>query len=1057
MLPRPQPTTMAVLVRDRRQNKGRASWSAGVIALLLGACAGALGPDRAAAPVGASRAPADARSALAKSEDGGADANGPARGLSHEEGSPPPAPDRFVIAPDGTIGAWLAVTSLDRARPEDEARMDPSLGDEVTRDGGPPSGWAWRTVSSADGTVDLTHVFGPPDRSAFAYFGAQVDVAKGGARILLVSVAGAAELGVLVDGRSVFTSERGKRHLDDELVPIEVAAGRHTIVIGFARRAAHWTLHARWLDDHLASTRDAWLLPGLQDRDARALGGALSTVAYDRGTDPSGADEYAPHLTVRFRAGAPEGTALRLHARIVRGSPVSPSSALDSEGTASPVSTGEDERLSFDTELVLRAGEPLERTVAIGTLAPSSIEDDDFTLRVDVSDRKLDLPFHPRRAVREALRHAARAWGAVQPGSLADASAQTIDFLRQRLLAFVNRGDGDIDAQLADARELEELATALDRGRDPYDPSLPSPRTGPMRRAYLSPADGHFSEFAVYVPPHFNPRRSYPLIAALHGMNGYPMQMLMWLFGHDDPDHDGAWEDRHPRHDLDYLDAIVVAPDGHFNAMYREAGEDDVMRVIDWAIQTYPIDRSRVTITGPSMGGIGSAACALHRPDVFAAAEPLCGYHSYLIRSDVGGRTLRPWERSIAERRSNVMWAENGQYLPLYIVHGTKDLPEENSGVLIDRYDDLHYKVEHEHPDLGHNVWQPTYEDLKGAKWLLAHQRPMHPRELRFKTPSARWGDDAWLHVHALASSDGWGEVVARVEGHDTFHVATHGVTELSLDRDAVLIDDAAPIHVTIDGTKLVFQAGEPIDLHLGARESSARGTPWAWLPGAAPVGRFAKRGAMTGPLRDIFHEPILFVWGASDPAESRVNEEVARDWARDHAGVRIDYPVMSDAEFAERGESLANDHSLFLVGNAHTNRLVRELEKDADWPIRVEGDDILVGTTRVSPRPGTEGHSQLGAAFIRPNPRRPDRYVVVVEGTGALGTWRSESLPDMLPDYVVFDEGLAPARGQLLLGAASVRAAGYFDATWALIPRAEASADAGPPPREPLPESAER
>jgi hypothetical protein len=205
-----------------------------------------------------------------------------------------------------------------------------------------------------------------------------------------------------------------------------------------------------------------------------------------------------------------------------------------------------------------------------------------------------------------------------------------------------------------------------------------------------------------------------------------------------------------------------------------------------------------------------------------------------------------------------------------------------------------------------------------------------------------------------------------------------------------------------------------------------------------------------------VFHEPILFVWGASDPAEARINEEVAREWARDHPGVRVDYPIVSDTEFAARGESLANDHALFLVGNARTNRLVREFEQDADWPIRVDGDDILVGTTRFRPHPGAEGRSQLGAAFIRPNPRRPDRYVVVVEGTEALGTWRSESLPDMLPDYVVYDESVAPARGQFLLGGATVRAAGSFDATWSLIPRAETSSDAGPAHEAPR-ESADR
>ncbi len=163
-------------------------------------------------------------------------------------------------------------------------------------------------------------------------------------------------------------------------------------------------------------------------------------------------------------------------------------------------------------------------------------------------------------------------------------------------------------------------------------------------------------------------------------MNGHPMQMLQWLFGHDDPAHDGNWEDRHPRRDLERLDAIVVAPDGHFNAMYRDLGEEDVMRVTDWAMAHYPVDEARMTITGPSMGGIGTAACALHHPDRFAAAEPLCGYHSYFVRGDIGGRShaaVGALHRRGAERTS--MWAENGLYLPMFVVHGTKDLPEENS------------------------------------------------------------------------------------------------------------------------------------------------------------------------------------------------------------------------------------------------------------------------------------------------------------------------------------------------------------------------------------------
>jgi predicted esterase len=483
--------------------------------------------------------------------------------------------------------------------------------------------------------------------------------------------------------------------------------------------------------------------------------------------------------------------------------------------------------------------------------------------------------------------------------------------------------------------------------------------------------------------------------------------------------------------------------------MYREMGEDDVMRVVDWAMDRYAVDRARVTITGPSMGGIGTAACALHHPDRFAAAEPLCGYHSYFIRSDINRDFMLPWERYGAEVRSNAEWAENGLYLPMYVVHGTKDLPEENSYVLIDRYNELHYSMTDEHPELGHNVWQTTYEDLKGAKWLLDHTRPLHPRALRFKTPRSRWADDAWLHVRELAASDGWGEVQARLDKDNHIHASTTGIAAITFDRDAERIDDGAPVTVSIDQSKLVFQAGEPIELH---REAHG-----VWRPGESPHAVPYKHGTVTGPIRDAFHEPLLFVWGASDPAQSRANEDAARAWAKVRWGVEVDYPVMSDEEFFARGEKVDNDRALFLVGNAGSNRVLRELEPK--MPIHIEGTDVVVGGKRVSPRKdesrwcvaeACRGPSQLGVAFVYPNPQRPDRYVVVVEGVGPLGTWRSTSLPDILPDYVVFDEGVAQARGQLVLGAGRVRMAGFFGKEWDLpADKAVAHEVGGGPPTQ--------
>ena len=98
--------------------------------------------------------------------------------------------------------------------------------------------------------------------------------------------------------------------------------------------------------------------------------------------------------------------------------------------------------------------------------------------------------------------------------------------------------------------------------------------------------------------------------------------------------------------------------------------------------------------------------------------------------------------------------------------------------------------------------------------------------------------------------------------------------------------------------------------------------------------------------------------------------------------GVRVDYPVMSDVEFYARGESLANDRALFLVGEREVeSRRARARAATSRSASTATTSSWVKSTWRR--RTAQASGSQLGAAFIRPNPRRPDRYVVVVEGVG--------------------------------------------------------------------------
>ena len=59
---------------------------------------------------------------------------------------------------------------------------------------------------------------------------------------------------------------------------------------------------------------------------------------------------------------------------------------------------------------------------------------------------------------------------------------------------------------------------------------------------------------------------------------------------------------------------------------------------------------------------------------------------------------------------------------------------------------------------------------------------------------------------------------------------------------------------------------------------------------------------------------------------------------------------------------------------------------------------------------------------------------VLVIEGTDALGTLRSTSLPDLLPDWIVYDRAIAPSRGQMTIEGRPL-AAGMFTERGALAP----------------------
>lgn len=924
-----------------------------------------------------------------------------------DEGAPAPSSEPVVvtIAPsrDGAFGAWLVAGPWKAQRPAldtaptgvDEAALAPTkdaaIGGErdfggkqtAERPSGKKPPARWLVASSGEGAIDLKAALDTKDTDVVGYASGVLHLARAGKYLLMLGVDDGVR--VTVDGKHVFSRDEARPvREDDDVVPLDLAAGDHRIVLKLHQRDGAWAFRARLVDYLLEPVAGAHLaLPGTTLDDAKLLATKMSWVSLDRSFDASvDPPRYRPRLTVRFPEGAPRGVPLAVTTKV--------DGVFELSAGGIPItSTGVSELVT--------------------ALPPLPVSARGLDLETNVAGRIVKHAIPSRPLMEQALRRIDRA-RAASPG----ASDASIEHLVARSKHFLAKGDTDLEAQAEEARELDRIAAALEKKIDPWEG-----RSGIMRRAIPSPFDGEPTDFGLYVPPSYEPgaARKYPLVVTLHGLNSLPLSMMRAVFGFDEEKKESAWKDRHWVTPPPF-DGFVITPNARGNTMYRDVGEQEVMLVVDWMTKNFPVDRTRISITGPSMGGIGSASIPFHRPHLFAAAAPLCGYHSQMIRRDVAGRAIRPWERFLAEERSNVFWAENGEHLPLYIVHGTKDLPEENSGVLIERYEKLKFSVKHEHPDAGHNVWGVTYDQQKGLKWLVDKRLDLHPAHVRFKTTKARWGTSAWVTVDELSAPSTWADVDARARDKTHIAVTSAGAGTLTFARDEQLFDTRAPIELVVDGQRHVFEEGETLTVHRDAG---------AWKKGPRPLAPTAlrKRGRVAGPLRDVFHEPITFVF-ASEGEEAHANEHVARWLAKVRPGVKVAYPIVSDADFLAKSEPLANDRALFLVGR--NNKVLAAIEAAAGtpFPIHVESSAVTVGSERFTGR-------ELGAAFIRPNPLRPDRYVAVLAGADVPGTLRALSLPDLLPDFIVWDEAVAPSRGQILLGAGSARAAGFFDLDWAL------------------------
>lgn len=125
------------------------------------------------------------------------------------------------------------------------------------------------------------------------------------------------------------------------------------------------------------------------------------------------------------------------------------------------------------------------------------------------------------------------------------------------------------------------------------------------------------------------------------------------------------------------------------------------LELLDTFLEDPAVDTNRVYATGLSMGGYGTWDAISRRPEVFAAAIPICG-------------------------GADVAQAPNLTGVAIWAFHGSKDgsVPVFRSrsmmSALWNAGADAHYW---EYPDAPHDVWSRTYRNSDVLKWFFAQTK----------------------------------------------------------------------------------------------------------------------------------------------------------------------------------------------------------------------------------------------------------------------------------------------------------------------------------------------
>lgn len=309
--------------------------------------------------------------------------------------------------------------------------------------------------------------------------------------------------------------------------------------------------------------------------------------------------------------------------------------------------------------------------------------------------------------------------------------------------------------------------------------SLPLLAQQDLHLTYRSPIDNTLQPYRLYIPKsHATPA---PLVIAMHGTGGNQNTLF------DDPPYQHiSLKQAAEKHGV-----IVLSPHGRGITEYRGIGEHDVLSALAEVERKYPIDPTRIYLTGHSMGGTGAAYLAMRHPQRFAAVAPLAAAYSF------------PWI------------ARNAATIPFLWIAGAKDDEYYHRGVApgVDRLRKFGGTAILESlPGEGHNG--PVKDFDRVFAWLLQYQKDPHPRRFVFEVDTPLHGCAFTACLTRFVQPGKMAVIQAEAPGGNRMNFTLTNVAELTFTPDSTFLDTTKGIPLAVNGN-LIWTAPIPLGQRL--------------------------------------------------------------------------------------------------------------------------------------------------------------------------------------------------------------------------------------------------